>query len=175
MRLHAQGDRQSADRAEVLLRPRLVSLPEQSFVPELCRTLLAYPLVLLAMGLLAVHTAVFDEVAGGAVLELDGVAPVLAAVGACSNPVILAARNDVHRGVGDVATRLQLWFPLGVSCYLLAFVLLQLAHTSAGRRRQQRNRCKALPLRSVRDEHTVEGKFFIAVQFENLGENISTT
>ena len=96
MRLHAQGDRQSADRAEVLLRPRLVSLPEQSFVPELCRTLLAYPLVLLAMGLLAVHTAVFDEVAGGAVLELDGVAPVLAAVGAGFVAASLGIRHANH-------------------------------------------------------------------------------
>ncbi|EJK53079.1 hypothetical protein THAOC_27550, partial [Thalassiosira oceanica] len=36
----------------------------------------------LAMGLLAFHAAVFHELAGIAFLELDGVAPLLAAIGA---------------------------------------------------------------------------------------------
>ena len=44
--------------------------------------LLAHLLVLLAMGPLAVHSAVLDEAAGRAALELDSVAPELAAVGA---------------------------------------------------------------------------------------------
>ena len=57
------------------------------------------------MSLLAAHAAVLDEAAGRALLELDGVAPVLAAVGAGFNPVIfLAARHDVHCGIDDVVT-----------------------------------------------------------------------
>ena len=39
------------------------------------------PFVLLAMGLLVVHAAVLDEAAGRAVLQLDGIAGFLAAVG----------------------------------------------------------------------------------------------
>ena len=67
--------------AEVPLR-LLVSLSVQPLVLELGRALLAGLLVLLAMGLLAVHTAIFDEEAGRAVLELDSVATSLCAVGA---------------------------------------------------------------------------------------------
>ena len=49
----------------------------QSLVLEFCCTLLAGLLVLLAVGLLAVHAAVLDEAAGRAVLEL--VVPLAAA------------------------------------------------------------------------------------------------
>ena len=72
-------NRQGADRTEVPLRP-LVSLFVQLLVLELCCTLLACFLVLLAMYLLAVHAAVLDEATGRAVLEFDGVTPGLAAV-----------------------------------------------------------------------------------------------
>ena len=82
--MDGERNRQGADWAEVSLRP-IVSLTVQSFVLELCRTLLAYLLVLLAVGLLAVHAAVFDEAAGGAVLELDAFSPFLSAVGADFN------------------------------------------------------------------------------------------
>ena len=44
--------------------------------------MLARLLVLIAVGPLAVHAAVLDETAGRAVLEPDGVAPLLATVGA---------------------------------------------------------------------------------------------
>ena len=60
----------------------LQPLTVQPLVLELCDALLAGLLVLLPMGPLAVHAAVFDEAAGRAVLELDGVASFLAAVGA---------------------------------------------------------------------------------------------
>ena len=79
MLIYGKRYRQSADRAEVPLRP-LVSLIVQFLVLELCCALLACLLVLLAVGLLAVHAAVLDEATGRAVLELDGVAPGLAAV-----------------------------------------------------------------------------------------------
>ena len=60
-----------------------MSLIVQFLVLELCCALLACLLVLLAVGLLAVHPTVLDEAAGRAVLELNGVVvPVLAAVGA---------------------------------------------------------------------------------------------
>ncbi|EJK61585.1 hypothetical protein THAOC_17900 [Thalassiosira oceanica] len=84
MIFNVQGNRQSAERAEVPLRP-LVPLTVQLLKLELCRALLACLLVLLAVGPLAVHAAVLDEAAGRAVLELDGVAPGLAAVGAGFN------------------------------------------------------------------------------------------
>ena len=71
MFLHREWNWQSTDRAEVPLRP-LESLTVQLLVLELCRTLLAGLLVLLAMGLLAFHAAVLDEATGCAVLELDG-------------------------------------------------------------------------------------------------------
>ncbi|EJK44514.1 hypothetical protein THAOC_36936 [Thalassiosira oceanica] len=45
------------------------------------------------MGPLAVHAAILDEAAGRAVLELDGVAPCLAAVGAGFSAVIAVIRN----------------------------------------------------------------------------------
>ena len=60
----------------------LKTLAVQLLVPELCCTLLAGLLVLLAVCPLAVHAAVFHEAAGRAVLELDDIAPLLAAVGA---------------------------------------------------------------------------------------------
>ena len=81
MLTHRERDWQGADRAEVHFRP-LKPLAEQPLLPQLCRTLLACRLVLLAVGPLAVHAAVFDEVACIAFLELDGVAPALAAVSA---------------------------------------------------------------------------------------------
>jgi len=60
-----------------------VPLAVQLLVLELCCTLLACLLVLLAVGALAVHAAVLDEEAGRAVLELDAVLAALAsAVGA---------------------------------------------------------------------------------------------
>ena len=80
MFFHGYRNRQGADRAEVPVGP-LVSLAVQLLVLQFCGTLLAGHLVLLAMYLLAVHAAVLDESAGIAVLELDGVASVLAAVG----------------------------------------------------------------------------------------------
>ena len=94
MTLHRYGYRQSADRTEVTLRP-LVSLTVQLLVLDLCLALLAGLPVLLAMGPLTVHAAVLDEVAGIAVLELDGVAPLLAAVG--------AGFDDVNLGNGYAA------------------------------------------------------------------------
>ena len=81
MGIHAYRNRQGADRTEVPLRP-LVPLAVQLFVLELGCTLLSGLLVLLAMYLLAVHAAVLDEATGRAVLELDDLAPGLAAVGA---------------------------------------------------------------------------------------------
>ncbi|EJK53564.1 hypothetical protein THAOC_26975, partial [Thalassiosira oceanica] len=62
--------------------PASRALAVQFLVLELCHALLASLLVQLAVGPLAVHAAVLDEAAGRAVLELDGVAPELAAVGA---------------------------------------------------------------------------------------------
>ena len=95
MFIHWNRDRQRADRAEVLLHS-IVSPTVQLLVSELCCTLLACLLVLLAVGLLAVHAAVLDEAAGRTVLELDGVAPVLAAVGAGSVAFTLARRRRRH-------------------------------------------------------------------------------
>ena len=93
----------SADRAEVPLWS-LLSLIVQLLVLQLRYTFLACLLVLLAVGLLAVDTAVFDEAAGRAVLELDGVAPVLAAVGAGVAAIALARHAThvkcVEEGVG---------------------------------------------------------------------------
>ena len=68
----------------------LEALAVQLLVFELGRAFLTGLLVLLAVGLLAVYTAVLDEAAGRADLELDGVAAELAAVGA-----------DVRRGLVD--------------------------------------------------------------------------
>ena len=108
MLIHWEGYRQRADRAEVALRP-LVSLIVQQLVLELRRTLLARPLVLLAMCLLTVHAAVLDEVAGIAVLELDGIAPVLAAVSAGFDAIIRAGGGRiVHRG-GNLRTLPKRW------------------------------------------------------------------
>ena len=72
-------------------------LTVQLLVLELCRKLLARLLVLLAVGPLAVHAAVLDEAAGRALLELDGVAPELAAVGAGLVTITLD-RHAVHCG-----------------------------------------------------------------------------
>ena len=44
----------------------------QTLVLQLGRAFLTGLLVLLAVGLLTIHAAVFDEEAGGAVLKLDG-------------------------------------------------------------------------------------------------------
>ena len=81
MFLHRKLYCKETDRTEVTRRS-LVTLAVQLLVLELGRALLARPLVLLAVDLLAVDAAVFDEEAGRAVLELDGIAPFLAAVGA---------------------------------------------------------------------------------------------
>ena len=95
MIIYVKGNWQSAYRTEVHLRP-LVSLTVQLLVPELCGTLLACLLVLLAVGPLAVHATVLDETAGRAVLELDGVAPVLAAVGADIVAIVLDYGYAAH-------------------------------------------------------------------------------
>ena len=82
MLVHGKRDRQRAYRAEIPLGP-LLPLAVQSLVFQLRDTLFARSLVLLAMGFLAVHAAVLDEVASRAVLELDAVVvSFLAAVGA---------------------------------------------------------------------------------------------
>ena len=81
MIFHNQRNRKSADGAEVALRP-FEPLIVQFLVLELCHALLAGPLVLLAVGLLAVHAAVFDEAAGRAALEPDGAALAAAALSA---------------------------------------------------------------------------------------------
>ena len=74
----------------------LQPLTVQLLVLELCRALLARLLVLLAVGLLAVHSAVLDEAAGRAVLQLDSAAPSLAAVGAGLIATITVDRLAVH-------------------------------------------------------------------------------
>ena len=96
MIIHVKGNRQSAYWAEVPLHS-LVSLTVQLLVLELCCGLPAGLLVLLAMGLLTVHATVFDESAGRAVLELDDVAPVLAAVGAGPNTIFRDGHEARHR------------------------------------------------------------------------------
>ena len=58
-----------------------MSLTVQLLFLQLCHTLLARLLMLLAVGLLAVGTTVLDEATGRAVPELDGVATAFAAVG----------------------------------------------------------------------------------------------
>ncbi|EJK59051.1 hypothetical protein THAOC_20774, partial [Thalassiosira oceanica] len=99
MLIHRQRNRQSADRAEVPLRP-LEPLAVQLLVLELGRALLARPLVLLAVGPLAVDAAVLDEAAGRAVLELDGVARVLSAVSTRFVSEVGVDRRD-RRARGD--------------------------------------------------------------------------
>ena len=79
MFIHGYWDWQRAYRAEIPLRP-LLPQSEQFFVLQLRGALLAFSLVLLSVGPLAVHAAVLDETAGRAVLELDGVAGFTAAV-----------------------------------------------------------------------------------------------
>ena len=80
-----------------------MSLAVHLLVLELCCTLLAYLLVLPAVGLLAVHAAVLDEAAGIAVLQVHRLAPVLAAVGTGSVTVtvIYAARRALHNEFED--------------------------------------------------------------------------
>ena len=98
MLIHREWNWQRADRAEVTLRP-LMSLTVQLLVLKLCCTLLARLLVLLAVRPLAVHAAVLDEATGRTVLELDGVARVLAAVGAGFVAIILPIdRHAAHHG-----------------------------------------------------------------------------
>ena len=92
-RRHWHGLR--ADRAELRLQP-LVSLAVQPLVLEIGRAFLAGLLVMLAVGLLAVHAAVFDEEAGRAVFELDAVAALLSAVGAYTK----SCRRDAARSWG---------------------------------------------------------------------------
>ena len=82
MLAHRQRYWQCTYRTEVTLRP-LVAFSVQHLVLQLGRAFLACLLVLLAVGLLAVHAAVLDEETGRAVLELDAVVIALApAVGA---------------------------------------------------------------------------------------------
>ena len=87
--------RQCAYRAEIPLGP-LPTLAIQLLVFELGRTFLACLLVLLALGLLAVHAAVLDEAAGRAVLELDSIAGLLAAVGAGFHCLNFARHSRFH-------------------------------------------------------------------------------
>ena len=102
MIIRRDRNRQGADRTEVLLHP-LVPLTIELLVLELCRTLLTGLLVLLAMCLLTLHAAVFDEATGRAVLELDGVAPGLAAV--CASFFSFAITVTRHAVHCDIATR----------------------------------------------------------------------
>ncbi|EJK67099.1 hypothetical protein THAOC_11910, partial [Thalassiosira oceanica] len=101
MVIRRKRDRQSADRAEVPLRP-LVPLTVQLLVLELCRALLAHLLVQLAVGPLAVHAAVLDEAACRAVLELDASLAATAAFAAVGAKVGWAAVDcdAAHAGVG---------------------------------------------------------------------------
>ena len=78
--VRAEGQRELADGARSL-EVLVSSTVEEFLVLELGRAFFAGLLVLLAVDLLAVHAAVLDEAAGRAVLQLDGPAPVLAAVG----------------------------------------------------------------------------------------------
>ena len=89
MLIRGQGNRQCAERAGVTLRP-LESQAVQLLVLQLRGAFLTGPLVLLAVGPLAVHATILDEAAGSAVLELDGVAPVLTTVGADSATIAVA-------------------------------------------------------------------------------------
>ena len=96
------------------LRADRTEAPLRSFVPlavqpgplvfQLGRALLAGLLVLLAVGLLAVHAAVFDKEAGRAVLELDAVATLLPAVGAhisgCCRDAARCHGSEPLMGVG---------------------------------------------------------------------------
>ena len=91
---HGKRNGQSAERAEVELMS-LQPLAVQLLVPELSYAQLARLLVLLAMCFLTVHAAVLDEAAGIAVLELDVVAPVHAAIGA-GRVAITVARHAAH-------------------------------------------------------------------------------
>ncbi|EJK71451.1 hypothetical protein THAOC_07107 [Thalassiosira oceanica] len=103
---------------ELRLRSR-VPLAVQPLVLQLGRAFLAEFLVLLAVGLLAVHAAVLDEEAGRAVLELHAVATLPAAVGAH----ISRHRGDAARchgdkplmGDGSAVTHVLLPRPCGVS------------------------------------------------------------
>ena len=83
---HGKRYGKCADRIEITLRP-VVSLAVQLLVLELCCTLLACLLVLLAVGLLASHATVFDQATGRASLELDGVT--------CSRPAVGAGFVDI--------------------------------------------------------------------------------
>ena len=75
----------------------IVPLAVKPLVLQLGRTFLAGLLVDLAVGLLAVHAAVFDEEAGRAVLELHAVAALLSAVGAHTK----SCRRNATRCHGD--------------------------------------------------------------------------
>ena len=116
MIIHRQWNRQGANRAEVPLRP-LVPLTIELLVLELSHALLACLLVPLAVGPLAVHAAVLDESAGRAVLEPDGVTPVLAAVSTGSS-AIDEDGHVVHLRIEglmrDGCKELGKWYPLVV-------------------------------------------------------------
>ena len=113
MLLHGKLNWQSTNWAEVPLRP-VVSLAIQLLVLELCCALLACSLVLLAVGPLAVHAAVFHEAAGRAVLELDGLAPVFAAVGAgFVAPISISSRHTIHDAIGVIESRCLVKWRLG--------------------------------------------------------------
>ncbi|EJK59267.1 hypothetical protein THAOC_20535 [Thalassiosira oceanica] len=76
-------------------------LTVQLLVLELGCTLLARLLVLLAVGPLAVRAAILDEAAGRAVLQLDGVAPLLAAVGADFLAIVRNRHAAAHSEIED--------------------------------------------------------------------------
>ena len=96
MATYGEGNRQGADRTKIPLLP-LESMAVQLLVLEICRTLLAHLLVLLAVRLLAVHAAVLDEAARRAVLQPDRVTGDHAAVGAGYSTIILAFAGILHR------------------------------------------------------------------------------
>ena len=73
-------------------------------VLDLCCALLTGLLVLHSVGLLTVDAAVFDEVAGIAVLELDCTAPLLATIGAGFVANIAIIRHVAHCGIDDAVT-----------------------------------------------------------------------
>ena len=109
MLIHWQRNRQCADRAEVVLWP-LEPLIVQFLVLELCHTLLTCPLVLPAVGPLAVHAAVLDEAAGRAVLSLTvplDSAPQLAQHSIATTSLILVGGRAVRRNTGAGVPRVK--------------------------------------------------------------------
>ncbi|EJK76504.1 hypothetical protein THAOC_01730 [Thalassiosira oceanica] len=70
-------------------------------VLDLCRTLLAGLLVLLAVGPLAVHATVFDQATGRAVPELDAVTSSRPTVGADFSAIVRDRHEAAHSEIND--------------------------------------------------------------------------